>query len=61
MDEVSLTRGQLRELAEKDQDVTIEAVNTDAKMILVVPTKYRGTASKTKWMKSDGKFRKEAQ
>jgi hypothetical protein len=42
MDQVTLTRRQLRVLAAEEIDYTITAVNTDAQLIFVEPTKYLG-------------------
>lgn len=53
MDEVHLTRRQLKVLAEKGVDYTVTAVNGDAQLIFVEPTKYIGQG-KGKWLKADG-------
>lgn len=57
MDEVKLTRAQLKALVKQDQDVTITAVAGDHDMIYVERTKYRGNRGEGKWLKGDGKYR----
>ena len=59
VDQVRLTRGQLKALAEKNEDVTILNDNQDAKMLLVVPSKYEGDSSEWRWMLPNGRYRKD--
>lgn len=59
MDQVNITRGQLRELAKQDKDVTVLATNTDARMILVVDTRYIGDEDKRRWLMPNGRERKD--
>jgi hypothetical protein len=55
MDQVKLTRSQLRALVKGDADVVITATNEDAGLILVEPLKFVGTG-KQKWMGKDGRY-----
>jgi hypothetical protein len=56
MDQVRLTRRQLKILADKDVDYTITATNEDGGLIFVEPTKYVGQG-KGAWLKADGRTR----
>lgn len=58
MDQVEITRAQLKALADKGEDITITAVNGDARMILYSRTRYIGNAREAKWMMPNGKDRK---
>lgn len=56
MDQVKITRLQLRELAKQDEPIIVVANNTDTGMICVARDKY---PDKTKWMLPNGKYQKE--
>lgn len=58
MDEVTITRAQLKALHEKQEDITITQANGDARMVLYERTRYRGNRKEAKWMMPNGKDRK---
>jgi hypothetical protein len=57
MDDVPMTRAQVKALHELAVDVTVSAVNTDARMIYVERTQYRGKPGEGKWMLANGRPR----
>ena len=58
MDQVKLTRMQVKHLAEQDEGLYITATNEDTGQIFVEREKYVGQ-NKGKWMLPNGKYRKE--
>jgi len=58
MDQVKLTRMQVKHLAEQDEGLYITATNEDTGQIFVEREKYVGQ-NKGKWMLPNGKSRKE--
>lgn len=58
MDNVYLTRSQIKVLAKLDKDMVVTATNEDMGLIFVEPTQYIG-AGKGKWMTANGSYRKD--
>jgi hypothetical protein len=58
MDQVKLTRMQVKQLADQDEALIITGTNEDSGQIFVEREKYIG-AGKGKWMQPNGKYRKD--
>lgn len=57
MDDVTLTRAQVKALDKLNADVCISATNADERMIYVERVKYRGKPGEGKWMLASGRPR----
>ena len=58
MDQVKLTRMQIKHLAEQDEALIITGTNEDTGQLFVEREKYVGQ-NKGRWMLPNGKYRKE--